>query len=109
MPELLGLVLLEAMACGTPGVCSTAGGMPEFVRPGETGLVVPWGDPEALGNALREIVSQPAWAERLGMAARTDVEQRHTWDAVAQRALQAYRGGGAMPSGTPEMVPAEIH
>lgn len=112
MPELLGLVLLEAMACGTPVVCSSAGGMPEFVRHGETGLVVPWGDVEALGKALREIVGQPALAERMGMAARRDVEERHTWAAVAHRALRAYRsGGGSRLSGSGDLraIAAEAH
>jgi len=38
-PELMGLVLLESMACGTPVLCSTTGGMPEFVRSGQTGFI----------------------------------------------------------------------
>ena len=91
MPELLGLVLLEAMACGTPVVCTDAGAMSEFVIEGKTGRVVPWGDPVSLGRALREIVYQPGLAEEMGRNARLDVEARHTWRHVADRCLQAYR------------------
>ena len=91
MPELLGLVLLEAMACGTPVVCSDAGGMSEFVRDGETGLVVPWGNAGALGRALREILDDPVRAEAMGRAAAEEARRRHTWDVVARRALEAYR------------------
>jgi len=90
MPELLGLVLLEAMACGTPVVCSDAGAMPEFVREGETGFVVPWGEVEPLAAALRRLVRDPERARSMGGAARADVLARHTWEHVARRCLDSY-------------------
>ena len=94
MPELLGLVLLEAMACGTPVVCSTAGGMPEFVRDGVTGFVVPWGDDMELRRALLKVLDDPSRAAEMGRAARREVETRHNWSEVARRALGAYRNEG---------------
>jgi glycosyltransferase involved in cell wall biosynthesis len=89
--EILGLALLEAMACETPVVCSAIGGMPELVADGETGLVVPPGDARALGDAVEGLLDDPAHARRLGMAGRERVLARFTWSRVAQTCLDAYR------------------
>jgi glycosyltransferase involved in cell wall biosynthesis len=64
LPELMGLVLLESMACGTPVICSDAGAMHEFVQPGQTGYVVPQNNPAELAVALDKLISLPA-SERL--------------------------------------------
>ena len=61
MPELLGRVLLESMACGTPVICTGVGGMPEIVRDGENGFVVPPNDPGALRAAIGRSSKTPAW------------------------------------------------
>ncbi|GIJ12060.1 glycosyltransferase family 4 protein [Micromonospora andamanensis] len=58
--EPLGLVPLEAMACGIPLVVSRSGGMQETVVDGETGLMVPPGDPDALESAARRVLSDPS-------------------------------------------------
>jgi glycosyltransferase involved in cell wall biosynthesis len=55
--EILGLTLLEAMACETPVVCSNIGGMPELVDHGETGTVVAAGDSSALGAAVEALLA----------------------------------------------------
>jgi glycosyltransferase involved in cell wall biosynthesis len=88
--EILGLVLLEAMACQTPVVCSNIGGMPELVADGETGLIVPAGDSARLGEAVEQVLDDPALARRLGQAGRERVLARFTWRAVAERCLAAY-------------------
>jgi glycosyltransferase involved in cell wall biosynthesis len=88
--ELLGLSLLEAMASGTPVIASAVGGVPEIVRDGVTGFLIPPGDVEALRDRLRQILGDPALARRLGANARTDVLERFTWERVAERCLQAY-------------------
>ncbi len=70
-PEPFGLVLIEAMARGKAVVASRAGGPREIVRDGETGLLVPPGDTEALARALRLLVDDPclaAWMGRAGAA-----------------------------------------
>jgi glycosyltransferase involved in cell wall biosynthesis len=93
--ELLGLSILEAMASGTPIVASAIGGVPEIVRDGETGFLVPPGDVDALRAQLAEILGDPGLARRLGANARAAVLERFTWSRVAERCLDAY---AEMPS-----------
>jgi glycosyltransferase involved in cell wall biosynthesis len=88
--EILGLALLEAMACETPVVCSRIGGMPELVVDGETGIVTPPGDEAALGEAIEGLLDDPTRARRMGQAGRKHVLEAFTWDAVARRCLRAY-------------------
>ncbi len=89
--ELFGIVLAEAMACGTPAVCSAVGGMPEVVVDGATGLVVPPRDPVALREALHAICDAPQrrWRELSGAAVER-VQAEFTWDRVAKRCFDAY-------------------
>jgi glycosyltransferase involved in cell wall biosynthesis len=89
--EILGLVLLEAMACETPVVCSRIGGMPELVVDGVTGILVPPADEAALGAAVEGLLDDPARARRLGEAGRAHVLANFTWRRVAERCLDAYR------------------
>jgi glycosyltransferase involved in cell wall biosynthesis len=92
IPELLGLVLLESMACGTPAICTDVGGMPEFVEEGVTGFVVPPNSPGALRERIAFLVENPQEAARMGQRGRETVARRFTWRAVAERCLQAYGG-----------------
>ncbi len=62
--------IMEYMSCALPVVCSAGGGNPELVLDGETGYIVPPGDPAALADALRAIVDHPEIAHRLGDAGR---------------------------------------
>ncbi|HEX2325253.1 MAG TPA: glycosyltransferase family 4 protein [Chloroflexota bacterium] len=89
--EILGLVLLEAMACETPVVCSRVGGIPELVVDGLTGTLVPPGDAPALGAAVEALLDDPVLARRMGQAGREHVLTHFTWQRVAQRCLSAYR------------------
>jgi glycosyltransferase involved in cell wall biosynthesis len=88
--ELLGLVALEAMASGTPVVASRVGGLAEVIQDGETGFLVPPGDVPALRERLRQLLGNPGLARRMGDNARALVLERFTWEAVAERCLQAY-------------------
>jgi glycosyltransferase involved in cell wall biosynthesis len=89
-PELLGLTPLEAGACGTPAVVSSAGSLPEVVEDGVTGFVVAPGDSEALGARLRELLEGgPAW-EAMSAAAAERVRAEFTWERVAERCVAAY-------------------
>jgi alpha-maltose-1-phosphate synthase len=90
VPELLGLVAVEAMACGTPVICTAVGSLPEVVIDGETGIVVPPNDSRALGAAIDRLLENPALAARMGRAGRERVLQLFTWDRVAARCLDAY-------------------
>ena len=90
IPELLGLTLLEAMASGTPVVCSNVGGLPEVVEPGRTGYVVPPGDADDLRACISAILDDPVRANAMGAAARAHVLESFTWDRCAERCLSAY-------------------
>ncbi len=88
--ELLGLVVLEAMASGTPVVASRIGGVAEIVQDGVTGFLVKPGDTTELHARLDEVLRDQQLAARMGRAAREIVLERYTWQAVAERCLAAY-------------------
>lgn len=71
--EPFGLAALEAMALETPVVVSRSGGLVEFVRDGETGMVVPPADAEAIGAAMSRLLRDPDEARRMGANARHHV------------------------------------
>ena len=81
----LPIVVLEAMAAGTPVVASDLAGMPLAVDSGVTGLLVPEKDPAALAEALGELLADPERAQGMGAAGRRKVQEELNWDAVAQR------------------------
>jgi glycosyltransferase involved in cell wall biosynthesis len=88
--EPFGIVILEAMARGTVVVASRAGGIPEIVRDGETGLLVPPGDEEALAGALLAVLGDRALAERLGRAGRRVAGADFSPDAYVAPFLEAF-------------------
>ena len=92
-PELLGQTLLEGMACHAPGVCSDAAALPEIVRDGQTGFIVPWGDVAALHDRLSWLRDHPDAARRMGAAAGADVRRRFGWPEAVDRCLQMYTTG----------------
>jgi len=90
--EGFSLPAVEAMACATPLVATTAGALPEVVGPhGVTALHVPPGDPEALAAAIGAVLDDPELAGRLGAAGRARVEEQFTWRAVAAQTVAWYR------------------
>jgi alpha-maltose-1-phosphate synthase len=90
--EPLGIVNLEAMACGTAVVASRVGGIPEVVEDGVTGLLVSTEDDfEAqLARALDSVLADPATAARMGEAGRERAVREFGWDAVARRTVHLY-------------------
>jgi glycosyltransferase involved in cell wall biosynthesis len=88
--ELLGLVVLEAMASGTPVICSRLGGLPEIVDHGVTGYLVEPGDIDELHHRLEELTGNVELAARLGRNARERVLASFTWQRCADRCLAAY-------------------
>lgn len=82
--EAFGLVNLEAHAVGTPVVASNTGGIPAVVADGETGLLVPPGDPAALAAAVNRLLGDDALRERMGRAARARYETRFGPDRIGE-------------------------
>jgi phosphatidylinositol alpha-1,6-mannosyltransferase len=83
--EGLGIVLLEASACGVPVVAGDSGGAPETVREGRTGHVVGGRDGAALVDALAGLLSEPARAREMGAAGRAWMRQDWTWQTQVER------------------------
>jgi alpha-maltose-1-phosphate synthase len=88
--EPLGIVNLEAMACGTAVVASAVGGIPEVVSDGDTGLLVPPDDPEALAEALNALVGDTGRAAAMGRAGRERAVTEFGWRAVAAQTVALY-------------------
>jgi glycosyltransferase involved in cell wall biosynthesis len=89
-PELLGLTLIEAMACGTPVIASSAASLPEVVVDGSTGFIFDAGDSSALRACLRRLWNDDQLWYRMSDAALTRVRDRFTWPKTAIRALEGY-------------------
>jgi glycosyltransferase involved in cell wall biosynthesis len=89
--ESFGVAVIEASACECPVVVTRVGGLPEVVRDGETGLIVPRESPQALSDALLRLVADPALRRRLGGAGRIWVQQQYEWSDCVGRMIDLYR------------------
>jgi len=88
--EGLGIVLLQAMAARRPLVASAVGGIPEAVRDGENGLLVPPADPVALAEAVCRLLSDPERAARMGQRGREIVEQEFSVEQMVAGNWRVY-------------------
>ena len=77
-PEPFGLVVIEGMATGKPVIATAAGGVLDIIQNGVNGLLVPCKDSKAMAQAILKIISNPEWAEQIGIAARQRVAERFT-------------------------------
>ena len=94
--ESFGIVLLEALASGTPVVCSDIPGYRDVVRDDVEGRLVPPGDPAALGEAIRALAVRASHRAELAVAARERAE-RFAWPHVAEEVESAYEDAVATP------------
>jgi glycosyltransferase involved in cell wall biosynthesis len=91
--EAFPLALLQAMASGLPVIASRVGGIPELVRDGVDGLLVPADDPAALAGALRTMAGDRQARAEMGRRARERVVAQFSLDTCVARLLHVYRGG----------------
>jgi len=90
--EGFSLPAVEAMACGVPVVGTTGGAVPEVIgRDGETGIVVPAGDPDALAQGILRALADPELRARLGAAGRARALANFTWRRTAEGTAEHYR------------------
>jgi L-malate glycosyltransferase len=89
--ESLSNAIVESMAAGVPVVATRVGGNPEVVRHGETGLLVPVDDEEALVGAIEDLLSQPELRRKCGRQARELARARFGFDHVRGQFEQLYR------------------
>ena len=88
--EAFGMVLLEAMAAGVPTLATAVGGVPEVLADGRAGVLVPYGDPDAMAAALLRLWTDPEERRRLVDAGKARVAE-FTWDRSVQRLLDLFR------------------
>ncbi len=92
--ELLGLVALESMACGTPVILTDVAALPELVEDGVTGFLVPPNDSGALREKLRYLRDHPEVADELGARGKERTLKGFTWDQVVERCVGHYWNSG---------------
>jgi len=85
------LSLIEAQAAGLPIVSTSTGGIPYIVKDGETGLLVPPGDDQAMARAALRLLEEPALVARLTSAARKTCLEQFSWPAVVEAWIRVYR------------------
>jgi glycosyltransferase involved in cell wall biosynthesis len=96
--EPFGRVLIEAMAAGLPIVASRAGGVPEIVVDGETGILVEPGYAEPMAEAIAALLTDPARAKAMADAGRARVEGCFSLEATVRGVMDGYKAWGLVES-----------
>jgi len=89
--EAQGLVLLEAQALGIPVIATRQGGIPCFVKDGENGILIEYGKPLQIVEAVKRILTDKNLARRLGETGK-EIAKNFSWDRIAERILSVYEG-----------------
>jgi glycosyltransferase involved in cell wall biosynthesis len=105
--EPFGIVVLEAWSAGKAVIASAVGGLRDLIADGETGLLLPPGEPEALAGALRTLLSSDELRTRLGQAGRELARGQYSWERVAAETERIYEAAAAHArvGGTPSLAP----
>jgi glycosyltransferase involved in cell wall biosynthesis len=88
--ESFGVAAVEASACGIPVVVSDVGGLPEVVKNGSTGLIVPRDSPEELASALRRLLESATLREKMGETGRSFVVEEYEWEKCVDLMERTY-------------------
>ncbi len=88
--EPFGITILEAMASGLPTVASATGGILELIEAGTNGLLVPPGDPTAVGGAIARLLRDPELARDLSLNAQSTASS-YSWERVARDLISVYQ------------------
>ena len=88
--EGMGRALIEAMAVGLPVVATNVGGIPAVVQDGQTGILIPPANPEALAAALERYLQSPEWAKGIGTAARDHITEQFAVSALVRGVESVY-------------------
>lgn len=92
--ESLGIAFIEAWACGKPVIGSRIGAIPGVISDGLDGLLVDYGKPHALAQAIIRLLDAPELRHKLGQAGREKVLEQYTWEAFAAQVRALYTGLG---------------
>ena len=88
--DIFGLVLLESMACGTPIVSFSVGGVPDLVRPGVTGFLAEPEDYRGLSSLVVQVLEDDAFRKKMGRQCREIAEQEYSLELQAKRYINLY-------------------
>ncbi len=88
--EPFGQVVIEGMAAGKPVIATNGGGVPEIVLNGETGILVPMGDADAMAAAICRLLREPELAARMGALGRDRVRDHFTIQSTARKVERLY-------------------
>jgi glycosyltransferase involved in cell wall biosynthesis len=88
--ETAPMAISQAQAAGKPVVATSVGGIPEMIEEGTTGHMVPFGDPQALADAIGRLLADPEKAKTMGRTAKATAESRYRRSAVIEKTLAVY-------------------
>jgi glycosyltransferase involved in cell wall biosynthesis len=88
--ESFGLSVIEAMAAGLPVIAASGGAVPENIKDGVTGALVPVNDSDALAKAIISALENPQYIETLAKVAKKVVRERFSWDKTADSMIDLY-------------------
>jgi len=99
-PEFSGLKVLDYKAAGLATIASGINGHPPTLKNGETGLIVPPGDVEALTDAIVRLCADATTRKRMGQSARLEAEVTHGWEQTAERLEHVFHSLPSLRAGT---------
>ena len=88
--EAFGIVLLEAQACKKPVIGTRVGGVPEAIGSEGSGMIIEYGDPQQLSEAINKLLSDPELRMKMGKIGRERVKTRFTWEIVVDQIEKVY-------------------